>query len=212
MMAALPFVLFAACLAVPALASAHSGGLDAHGCHHNRKAGGYHCHRGSLAGQSFASKDEMLKAPARGEAGTKKTAAEGELVGKVVSVHDGDTLTVLVSREQIKVRLLDIDAPERRQPFGTRSRQSLADLCAGRDARIAEQGKDRYGRTLGRVNCAGLDANGEQVRRGMAWVFERYAPKHSPLYAVQAEARAAKRGLWQDAKPVPPWEWRRNAK
>jgi endonuclease YncB( thermonuclease family) len=132
-----------------------------------------------------------------------------ELAGRVVSIQDGDTLTVLVSRRQIKVRLADIDAPERKQPFGTRSRQSLADLCAGKDARIAEQGRDRYGRTLGRVTCASVDANAEQVRRGMAWVYERYAPKGSPLYVVQTEARAARRGLWQDARPVPPWEWRR---
>lgn len=128
--------------------------------------------------------------------------------GRVVSIQDGDTLTVLVSQKQIKVRLLYIDALERKQPFGTRSRQSLAELCAGKDARIAEQGKDRYGRTLGRVACAGVDANAGQVRGGMAWVFERYAPKDSPLYAVQAEARAARRGLWQDARPMPPWEWR----
>ena len=64
------------------------------------------------------------------------------------------------------------------------------------------------GRTLGRVSCAGVDANAEQVRRGMAWVYVRYAPKYSPLYAVQAEARAARRGLWHDPNPVPPWKWR----
>jgi endonuclease YncB( thermonuclease family) len=136
-------------------------------------------------------------------------ATAGEINGRVVKVNDGDTLTVLVDRRQVRVRLTDIDAPERKQAFGTRSRQSLAELCAGKDARIADQGKDRYGRTLGRVNCAGVDANAEQVRRGMAWVFERYAPENSLLYAVHAEARAAKRGLWADANPVPPWEWRR---
>jgi endonuclease YncB( thermonuclease family) len=86
--------------------------------------------------------------------------------------------------------------------------QSLADLCDGKDARIDEQGKDRYGRTLGRVYCAGIDVNAEQVRRGMAWVYVRYAPKDSPLYAVQAEANAARRGLWADPRPVAPWEWR----
>ena len=138
------------------------------------------------------------------------SASAEELVGRVVSVHDGDTLTILVSRKQFKIRLLDIDAPERKQPFGTRARQSLADMCAGKEARIAWQAKDRYGRTLGRVNCLGLDANAEQVRRGMAWVFERYAPKDSFLYAVQTEAQNAKRGLWVDPRPVPPWEWRRN--
>lgn len=131
-----------------------------------------------------------------------------ELAGRVVEIQDGDTLTLLVSRQQIKVRLLDIDAPESKQPFGTRSRQSLADLCHGKPARVEWQNMDRYGRVLGRVHCAGVDVNSEQVRRGVAWVFERYAPKDSPLYAVQAEARIARRGLWQDARPVPPWEWR----
>jgi endonuclease YncB( thermonuclease family) len=126
-----------------------------------------------------------------------------------VAIQDGDTLTMLVSRKQIKVRLVDIDAPERKQPFGTRSRQSLFEICGGKSARFDDRGEDRYGRTLGQVACAGVDANEEQVRRGMAWVFERYAPKDSPLYALQAEARAAKRGLWQDARPVPPWDWRK---
>ena len=207
--ASLRFALLAACLAIPTLASAHGGGLDAYGCHHNRKAGGYHCHRGPLAGQDFASKVEMQDALANREGAASKAGAASELVGRVVAIADGDTLTVLVTRQQIKVRLTDIDAPERKQPFGTRSRQSLADMCAGKDARIAEQGKDRYGRTLGRVSCAGVDANAEQVRRGMAWVYVRYAPKDSPLYVVEAEARAARRGLWQDARPVPPWEWRK---
>ena len=138
--------------------------------------------------------------------------AAGEIAGRVVSIQDGDTLTVLVSKKQIKVRLTEIDAPERKQPFGTRSRQSLAELCANKDARIVVQGKDRYGRTLGRVRCAGMDANAEQVRRGMAWVFERYAAKESRLYAMEAEARAARRGLWQDARPVPPWEWRQRTR
>jgi endonuclease YncB( thermonuclease family) len=137
-----------------------------------------------------------------------QAANAGELVGRVVSIQDGDTLTMLVSRQQIKVRLLDIDAPERKQPFGTRSRQSLADLCAQRDATVQSAGQDRYGRALGRVYCAGVDANAEQVRRGMAWVYVRYARQDSPLYAIQAEARAARRGLWQDANPVPPWKWR----
>jgi endonuclease YncB( thermonuclease family) len=134
--------------------------------------------------------------------------AAGEIVGKVVKVHDGDTVTVLVGRQQVRIRLNDIDAPERKQAFGTRSRQSLGELCDAKIARVLEQGKDRYGRTLGRLLCGGVDVNAEQVRRGMAWVFERYAPKNSPLYTLQAEARAARRGLWTDPRPVAPWEWR----
>jgi len=136
------------------------------------------------------------------------SAGAGELGGRVVSVHDGDTLTVLVSQKQIKVRLLDIDAPESKQPFGTRSRQSLGEICAGKPAQVDDRGEDRYGRTLGRVSCAGVDANAEQVRRAMAWVYERYAPKDSPLYKLQREARLDRRGLWAQDSPVPPWEWR----
>lgn len=137
------------------------------------------------------------------------TASAAELVGRVVAIADGDTLTVLVDRKQVKVRLTDIDAPERKQPFGTRSRQSLSEICAGKDARVVSRGKDRYGRTLARVFCANVDANAEQVRRGMAWVYERYAPRDSPLYVAQAEARTEKRGLWREHAPMPPWDWRR---
>lgn len=126
-MAAFRFTLLAACLAVPTLANAHGGGLDAHGCHHNRKAGGYHCHQGPFAKQSFASKAEMLRSAAA-KVNASMTAAAGELIGNVVSIHDGDTLTVLVAKRQIRIRLDGIDAPERGQPFGKRSQQSLAEM------------------------------------------------------------------------------------
>ncbi|OGA02017.1 MAG: hypothetical protein A2Z64_11385 [Betaproteobacteria bacterium RIFCSPLOWO2_02_67_12] len=133
--------------------------------------------------------------------------AAGELVGRVITVHDGDTLTVLVEKRQVKVRLVEIDAPEYGQPYGNRSWASLAELCARKPARVTEAGRDKDGRTLGRVYCAGVDANAEQVRRGMAWVFERYATDAS-LYAAQEAARAARRGLWAWRKPIAPWEWR----
>ena len=134
----------------------------------------------------------------------------GEFKAPVVAIHDGDTLTVLVQRSQVKIRLVDIDAPELKQPFGRRSRQSLVDLCARESATVLDRGKDRYGRTLGQVTCRGINANAEQVRRGMAWVFERYAPKDSYLYALQAEARSTKQGLWVELRPVAPWDWRYN--
>ena len=136
-------------------------------------------------------------------------ANAADFTGKVVSVADGDTLTVLLNREQVFIRLAKIDAPEKAQPYGNRSRQSLSDLCHGKAATVQDEGKDRYGRTIGTVNCAGIDANAEQVRRGMAWVYDRFARPDSPLYALQDQARAARSGLWADPKPVPPWEWRR---
>jgi endonuclease YncB( thermonuclease family) len=82
-------------------------------------------------------------------------------------------------------------------------------MCAGQAAQVDDRGKDRYGCTLGRVTCASVDANSEQVRRGMAWVFVRYAPKDSPLYQLESAARAQRVGLWAEPAPVPPWEWRR---
>lgn len=139
-------------------------------------------------------------------------AHAAEFIGKVVSVADGDTLTVLVDRQQVKARLASIDAPERKQPFGTRSRQSLNDLCHGKPATVRDKGQDRYKRTIGTVICAGIDANAEQVRCGMAWVYDRYARPDSPLYALQEQSRAARNGLRADAKPVPLWEWRRRFK
>jgi len=135
-------------------------------------------------------------------------AARADFVGRVVKVSDGDTLTVLVERKEIKVRLDSIDAPELRQPYGRRAQQSLAELCAARTARVVERGHDRYGRTVGRIACDGVDANAEQVRRGMAWVFERYAPRNSPLYGLQGDARLNRRGLWSEPQPTAPWDWR----
>lgn len=137
------------------------------------------------------------------------TAGADTLSGRVVGIADGDTITVLVERQQVKVRLVEIDAPEKAQAFGNRSKQSLSEMCFDKEAQIQEKSKDRYGRTLGRVYCAGMDTSAEQVRRGMAWVYRKYAPKDSPLYAIEDEAKAARRGLWVDADPMPPWEWRR---
>lgn len=131
------------------------------------------------------------------------------LTGRVVAVHDGDTLTLLVDRQQIRVRLAEIDAPERKQAFGTRSKESLAELCHGTDAQVQDAGRDRYSRVIGQVTCAGIDANAEQVHRGMAWVYDRYVKRDSPLYALQHEAQSQRRGLWVDVSPVPPWEWRK---
>jgi len=140
---------------------------------------------------------------------TLSNLAYADFTGKVVAVADGDTLTVLRDSEQIKVRLVEIDAPEKAQAFGNRSKQSLSDLCFGKTATLDDRGKDRFGRTLAQVTCDGIDANAEQVQRGMAWVYRKYALKDSPLYAAESEAKAARRGLWADADPMPPWEWRR---
>lgn len=143
------------------------------------------------------------------------TAAVADLPCKVVGVSDGDTITALCQgNEQVKVRLAEIDAPEKAQPFGAKSKQSLSDLCFGKQARIYPLGRDRYGRTIGRIYCftpgvkTEIDANAEQVRRGLAWVYDRYVTDPD-LYPLQDAARAERRGLWADSAPTPPWEWRK---
>ncbi len=135
-------------------------------------------------------------------------ARADELAGEVVGVTDGDTLRVLVEHHEVVIRLDQIDAPEKRQPFGQRSRQSLAEMTFRKAARVITHGQDRYGRTVGTVLIAGLDVNAEQVRRGMAWVYLRYA-RGQALTVLELEARQARRGLWVDPSPLPPWDRRK---
>ena len=135
------------------------------------------------------------------------------LICLVIGIADGDTLTTRCETptrmKNVKVRLAEIDAPEKGQAFGNRSKQHLSDLCFRKPAKVRPQTKDRYGRTVARVTCSGVDSNAEQVRAGMAWVFDKYVIGRA-LYAVQDEARTARRGLWADAMPVAPWEWRQS--
>lgn len=127
---------------------------------------------------------------------------------KVVSVHDGDTITALVDgNRQVKVRLTGIDAPELGQPFGRVARDHLAELVMRKDVELVGDKRDKYGRQLSRVVVAGDDAATSMVAAGLAWHYTRY--DHDPrLDAAEREARKAGRGLWKDPAPVPPWEWR----
>ena len=136
-----------------------------------------------------------------------------EYAGRVTSISDGDTLALLVpdgaSYRQVKVRLGEIDTPESRQPYGERAKQTLSDLAFGKQARVVVQDTDRYGRTVGRVYVGGTDVNAEMIRQGAAWAYRQYL-KDQSLLRLEAEAKAAKRGLWAlpEAQRMPPWEWR----
>ncbi len=136
-------------------------------------------------------------------------SAWADFTGKVMGVSDGDNITVLWDREQVKVRLVDIDAPEKAQPLGNRSKQALEALVKGQEVLVVEHGQDKYHRTLGPFYRGDLDVNAEQVRRGMAWVFRQYS-RDATLHPIEAEAKEQKRGLWRDPEPVPPWEWRKD--
>lgn len=138
------------------------------------------------------------------------TALAENLTGRVVGVSDGDTMTIVNgSNTQIKIRLAAIDAPEKAQAFGQRGKDKLSDLCFGKQASIKVVDLDRYGRTVGEVECAGVNANEAMIKAGMAWVYRKYAKGYGHLLPIEEEARAAKRGLWADRDPVPPWEWRK---
>lgn len=107
------------------------------------------------------------------------------------------------------MRLNGVDCPESHQAFGTRARQFTGDMVFGKIVRVEVRDRDRYGRLVGDVFTSGdVSLNAELVRVGMAWWYRRYAPKDTKLAALEAEARAAKRGLWVDANPIPPWEFR----
>ncbi len=140
------------------------------------------------------------------------SSSSSDLVGRVVKVADGDTITVLdASKTQHKIRLQGIDAPEKGQAFGKVSRQYLAGMVAGREVRVAWQKKDRYQRILGTVFVDGKEANLEMLKAGLAWHYKKY--DSTPAYAqAESEARAAKRGLWQDKNPIEPHEFRKQKK
>jgi endonuclease YncB( thermonuclease family) len=135
---------------------------------------------------------------------------EAALLCLVVGISDGDTLKVRCpDQPQMVVRLAEIDAPEKAQPFGQRSKELLSTLCFKKQAEIRPSTRDRYGRTVARVICAGTDANEAMVRTGMAWAYTRYLTDPQ-IRAMEIVARRERLGLWADAHPVPPWEWRKS--
>lgn len=138
------------------------------------------------------------------------SAFAGAVEGKVVSVTDGDTLIVLTpEKQQVRVRLAEIDTPESGQPYGQKAKTALSSLVFGKEARVEVQDQDRYGRQVGRVYVGTTDVNAEMIRLGAAWVYRQYN-KDKSLLPLEEEARQAKLGLWAlpEVERMPPWEWR----
>ena len=137
------------------------------------------------------------------------------MIGRVVKVADGDTVTVLdAANTQHRIRLEGIDAPESHQDFGTQSKKNLSTLVFGRDVTVVYDQTDRYGRLVGKILLDGKDINLEQIKAGLAWHYKEYereqAPEDRELYAhAEDEARSARRGLWVAPNPVEPSEFRR---
>ncbi|HHV7950677.1 TPA: thermonuclease family protein [Salmonella enterica subsp. enterica serovar Heidelberg] len=141
-----------------------------------------------------------------------------ELIGKVVRVLDGDTFELLVDQQTVRIRVTGIDAPEKDQPFGQRSRQSLAGMVDGNPVAVRVKGKDRYGRTLGAVYakicapsapCLAVYVNAEQVKTGMAWAYRFHGQAVDPaMLKLETQARSERVGLWSAPNAMEPWKWR----
>jgi len=137
------------------------------------------------------------------------------LVGHVVGVTDGDTITILdATQTQYKIRLAGIDAPEKKQPFGNVSKKSLSDLVFDKVVSIQYSKEDRYGRIVGKVIINGTDANLEQVKRGLAWFYKKYQnemPIDDRLDYLHAHetAEASGVGLWMESNAIAPWDFRK---
>ena len=142
-------------------------------------------------------------------------ARSAEMTGRVVGIIDGDTIDVLMPGLQVvRVRLAGIDAPERGQAFGTVAKAALSELVFARQVTVQWKKRDRYERLVGKVSVSGADANLAMLTRGMAWHYVRFEAEQEradrDAYAqAEREARAQRRGLWGDPKPVAPWDYRK---
>lgn len=138
------------------------------------------------------------------------TTEKGTISGKVISVADGDTMTILTAdKKQIKIRMLGIDAPERGQDFGTVARQQLNNLCYGKNVIVEKKDEDQYGRVLGVVYVDGMNVNEYMVRNGLAWYYRHFV-NDPRLDSLELLARKEKVNIWRMKNPMPPYEFRKS--
>lgn len=164
------------------------------------------CLAGAVPGATAALDLPVRAGAVRVPAQALQPAWAAEVV--ITGVADGDTASAQLGGQRVRLRLASIDAPEHGQPWGRRSEQSLRKFNWKKRVRIEWREVDRYGRLIVTMSVDGVDVGAEQVRHGMAWVFRRYS-RDGALLDLEEQARAARRGLWTDPQPVPPWEWRR---
>ena len=139
--------------------------------------------------------------------------ANADFFGGVIGIIDGDTIEVLHNQHATRIRLSGIDCPEKHQAFGTRAKQAASELVYGKEVTLQTYGKDKYGRTLADVLLPdGTNVNHTLVKDGWCWWYRKYAPSDAGLERFENEAREARKGLWADPQPVPPWEWRKGSK
>lgn len=135
---------------------------------------------------------------------------QADFSGPVVSVLDGDTIEVLRNQHPDRIRLSGIDCPEKGQAYSKKAKQVASALVFGKDVTLQIHGKDKYGRTLADVLLTdGTNVNHELVKQGWCWWYRKYAPSDKELERLEAEARDARKGLWVDPVPIPPWVYRK---
>ena len=132
------------------------------------------------------------------------------VTGKVFSITDGDTVTILTDNKQTKIRLAEIDTPEKNQPYGQKAKKALSDFIFDKTVRIKVDTIDRYGRTVGTIFLEGLNINKEMVKAGHAWVYIQYA-RDKTLFDLEKNAKENQLGLWAlpEGERITPWQWRR---
>ena len=139
--------------------------------------------------------------------------AVADFSGPVVSILDGDTIEVLHNLRPERVRLSGVDCPEKGQPYGQRAKQAASALAFGKEVTLQTHGHDKYKRTLADVLLPdGTSVNHELVKDGWCWWYGKYAPRDTVLEGIEKSARGAKKGLWSDPQPVPPWKWRKRSR
>ena len=144
------------------------------------------------------------------KAGVDADNRGADFTGPVVRVLEGDTIEVLHNHHPEHIRLNGIDCPEKGQAYGLLAKHAASDLVFGKQVTLQTHGLDEYGRTIGDVILPdGMNLNQELVRQGLCWWYRKYAPGDTVLEGLEKEAREAKKGLWADPQPVPPWEWRK---
>ncbi|AWH85343.1 nuclease [Flavobacterium album] len=156
------------------------------------------------------------KAPVEKPAKAKRPKEKGParyltvFEGKVIGIKDGDTFEILYDSIPERVRLAEIDCPEKSQAFGKNAKQFASDLCFGKTVTVASDGKrDRYGRIVGTITTKdGINVNEKLVKAGLAWHYKQYS-KSKELAELENRAREKKIGLWADTNPEAPWEWRK---
>jgi endonuclease YncB( thermonuclease family) len=132
--------------------------------------------------------------------------------GKVTAVKDGDTIEMLVNGKPIRIRFFGVDAPEKGQPFGEKSRQFTAGLCFGKVVKAVQKSKDQYRRVVAEVFLPdNTSLNYRLLQAGFAWHYKNFS-KSETWAAAELKARKEKAGLWKDAHPIAPWDWRKKKK